>query len=72
MKGLTLILLLLAQAQDKDDLAARAAAVKPRAKELTWLKIPWVLDLMEAQKMAREEKRPMFVWAAGDDPLERC
>ena len=70
MKALILLLALAAQA--KDDLAARAAAIKPTAKELTWLGIPWVLNLAEAQKMAREEKRPIFLWATGDDPLERC
>ncbi|HLF92717.1 MAG TPA: hypothetical protein VJB14_04600 [Planctomycetota bacterium] len=68
----TLILLLGFMAQAKDDLAARAAAVKPTGKELTWLGIPWVLDLAEARKAAREEKRPIFLWATGDDPLERC
>jgi len=56
----------------RDDLAARATAIKPTAKELTWLAIPWVLDLAEAQKVARAEKRPILVWATGDDPLERC
>ena len=68
----TLILLAALAAQAKDDLATRAGAIKPAAKELTWLGIPWVLNLAEAQKMAREERRPIFLWAAGDDPLERC
>jgi hypothetical protein len=68
----TLVLLLAMAAQAKDDLAARAAAIKPTAKELAWLVVPWVLNLVEAQKMAREEKRPIFLWVAGDDPLERC
>ena len=68
----TLILILAVAAQAKDDLAARAAAVKPTAKELAWLAVPWVLNLSEARRAAREEKRPIFLWAAGDDPLERC
>lgn len=67
---LTLIPALAAQA--KDDLAARAAAVKPTPQELTWERIPWTLDLMEAQRVAHAEKRPIFLWATGDDPLERC
>ena len=70
MKALILLLALAAQAAD--GLATRAAAVKPTAKELTWLGIPWVLNLAEARRMAREEKRPIFLWATGDDPLERC
>ncbi len=68
----TLIVLLAFAAQAKDDLATRAAAVKPTVKELTWLGIPWVLNLAGAQKAAREERRPIFLWATGDDPLERC
>lgn len=68
----TLILLLSFAGQAGDDLASRAAAVKPTAKELTWLGIPWVLNLAEARKTAREERRPIFLWATGDDPLERC
>ena len=47
-------------------------AVKPTAQELTWQKIPWVLDLDQAVKTARADNRPLFLWATGDDPLERC
>ena len=54
------------------DLEAKASAIKPTPGELTWLGVPWVLGLAEAQKTAREEKRPIFLWVAGDDPLERC
>lgn len=68
----TLVLILALAAQAKDDLAARAAAVKPAARELTWERIPWTLDLMDAQRTAKAEKRPIFLWATGDDPLERC
>ena len=67
-----LVLTLAVAAQAKDDLAARAAAVKPTARELTWKRIPWTLSLMEAQRLANTEKRPIFLWATGDDPLERC
>jgi hypothetical protein len=63
---------LVLSAASRDDLASRAAAVKPSAKELTWLAVPWVTDLAEARKTAEAEKRPLFVWATGDDPLERC
>ena len=55
-----------------EDLARRAAVIKPSAAELKWQQIPWVLDLAKGQQLAREEKRPIFLWAAGDDPLERC
>jgi hypothetical protein len=68
----TLILLASLALPATDDLAARASAIKPAARELTWLGVPWVPNLAEAQKMAREEKRPIFLWVTGDDPLERC
>lgn len=71
MKTLLLAGLLGAFAPD-DDLAARAAAVKPTERELTWRRIPWVLSLPEAVQAARQERRPIFFWATGDDPLERC
>ena len=54
------------------DLLRRAAAVKPTPAELKWQKIPWVLDLADGQRLARAEGRPIFLWASGDPPLERC
>lgn len=54
------------------DLARRAAAVKPRPEELKWQRIPWILDLAEGQRLAKAEGRPIFLWASGDAPLERC
>jgi len=57
-----------------DNLAGQAlcAAIKPTAAELNWQKIPWLTDLGQAQVVARQEKRPIFLWVTGDDPLERC
>jgi hypothetical protein len=55
-----------------DDLTRRAEAVKPTADELKWKQIPWALNLAEGQRLARAEGRPIFLWATGDDPLERC
>ena len=68
----SLVLLASLAASVDEDLGARASAIKPAPRELTWLAVPWVLDLAEARKMAREEKRPIFLWVTGDDPLERC
>ena len=53
-------------------LAKRAAAIKPAAEELLWQQIPWVTDLAEGQRLAQAERRPIFLWVTGDDPLERC
>jgi len=54
------------------ELARRAAAIKPAPEELRWQQIPWVTDLAEGQRLARAERRPIFLWVTGDDPLERC
>jgi len=71
--GLVLVLASLCPAMSRgDELADRAAVIKPTAQELTWLKIPWVLDLKTAQNIAKAEARPIFLWVTGDDPLERC
>ncbi len=54
------------------DLAKRAAIIGPAPQELRWQQIPWVTDLAEGQRLARAERRPIFLWVTGDDPLERC
>ena len=61
----------LGQSQEAD-LVRFAEAVKPLPEELKWQKIPWILDLAEGQRLARAEGRPIFLWASGDPPLERC
>jgi hypothetical protein len=35
-------------------------------------RIPWVLDLDEGIRLAKQEARPLLIWVSGDDPLERC
>ena len=46
--------------------------IRPAAGEQKWKQIAWQLDLAAAVKLAAAEKRPLFVWVAGDPPLERC
>jgi hypothetical protein len=43
-----------------------------RPGELNWQRIPWLSDLAEAIGVAKAENRPLLLWVAGDDPLERC
>ena len=69
---ITLLVLATIAIPATDDLETRASAVKPTAQELTWLGVPWILSLAEAQNAARAEKRPILLWVSGDDPLERC
>lgn len=49
-----------------------AEAIRPTAGELRWQQVPWVTDLSAGQRLAQAEKRPIFLWVTGDDPLERC
>lgn len=54
------------------DAAARYAVILPRPDELKWRQIPWLTDLDEGVRQAKQENRPIFLWVSGDDPLERC
>lgn len=72
MKYLATALFTLFSLQSAPDLERRAAILRPKPGEFKWQQIPWVLDLSEARKQAKEEKRPLLIWASGDDPLERC
>lgn len=55
------------------DVKKEAAVIDLQAAELRWLEeIPWVLSLAEGQKLAQQEKRPVFLWiilgsVGGDD-----
>lgn len=58
-------------------LEARAAGLLPTKDQLRYQEIPWVHDLAEAQKAARAERRPIFLWGYGgrarpDNGLEGC
>jgi hypothetical protein len=66
-----------APAPDVSRLSAEAArmyaAVRtPRPGELGWQQIPWGVDLQEAIRVAREDRRPLLLFVSGDDPLEKC
>ena len=54
------------------ELAALSDVLKPRADEVQWKQIPWLVDLAEGIKLAREEKRPVFLFMCIDEPLDRC
>ncbi len=72
MKTILAILAAAAFGQAGDDLARRAEIIKPKPGEYKWKQIPWIVDLNEGIRLAREEKRPILLWVSGDDPLERC
>lgn len=53
-------------------LDALAVQIHPKAAEVKWQRIPWVTDVVAGLKTAKNEKRPIVLWLAGDPPLERC
>jgi len=34
-----------------------------------WRTIPWRISLLDAQRIAAEEKKPIFIWAMDGHPL---
>jgi hypothetical protein len=46
--------------------------IRPGEKDLPWRQIGWRANLIDAVQIAKEEKRPLLLWVAGDPPLERC
>jgi len=54
------------------ELFRRVAALRPAPELLRWRQIPWMTDLVAAQRTAKEEKRLLLIWASGDEPFGRC
>jgi hypothetical protein len=42
--------------------------LQPAADE-PWRTIPWKISLLDAQKAAAKEKKPIFIWAMDGHPL---
>ena len=38
-------------------------------KDEVWRSIPWKLSLLEAQRLAATEQKPIFLWAMAGNPL---
>lgn len=56
------------QSEEIDTACAKAAGVC-RIPDEPWRTIPWQTDLLEAQKIAVEQQKPLFVWAMDGHPL---
>jgi hypothetical protein len=54
------------------ELADLAAIIRPPAAANKWQQIPWLGDVNEGRKVAREEKRPLFLWTVFGEPLDEC
>src|SRR5262245_44758275 len=54
------------------ELANFATTIRPPAAANKWQQIPWLGDVNEGRKLAREEKRPLFLWTVFGEPLDEC
>jgi hypothetical protein len=79
LPSLALAAVLTTSAAAGDPLTAESRALFSMAKlirlddaVLRWREIPWYTDANEGLKAARAEKRPMFLFVSGDEPLGRC
>ena len=51
----------------KDPIRERLDRVKPRLQELWWKSLPWQTSLKDAYKVAREQKKPIFLLCTDGD-----
>ena len=54
------------------ELTRLATVIKPSAEANKWQQIPWLRDVTEGRKLAKEEKRPLFLWTVFGEPLDEC
>ena len=57
---------------DPSNVLGRVLRIKPTAGMMRWQRIPWARALQDAIHQAKDEKRPIFLWASDDEPLDRC
>ena len=62
--------LLAGEGQSK--LRKQADAVRATAAETNYTKIPWITDIFEGFRLAKQEKRPVFFYMITGDPLGDC
>ena len=53
------------------ELGKLAAVIKPTAEANKWQQIPWLTDVTEGRRLAKEEKRPLFLWTVFGEPSGR-
>ena len=54
------------------ELTRIATVIKPSAEANKWQEIPWLRDVTEGRKLAKEGKRPLFLWTVFGEPLDEC
>jgi hypothetical protein len=60
------------EAPTLEELTKLAAIVKPTPEENKWQQVPWIIDVNEGRRLAKEEKRPILLWTIFGDPLDEC
>lgn len=53
---------------DQEEFARLQQELAPNADE-PWRSIPWRVSLLDAQRVAAEEQKPIFIWAMDGHPL---
>ncbi len=54
---------------DRESLRESLRFVRPRPYEFTWQAIPWQTSIPEAIDIARNEGKPILLWAMNGNPL---
>jgi hypothetical protein len=55
-----------------DDFDRLLTAIKPQRGESPWREIPWLTNVTEARRKARDEDKPLVIFTAADgSPLSR-
>jgi hypothetical protein len=58
---------------ERSALRAKADEIRASGENLFDLRrIPWVMDVAEGFRLAREERRPLFLYVITGDPLGDC
>ncbi len=59
--------------EEGSELRKKADAIRASADSLFKLqRIPWVTDVSEGFRLAKEEQRPVFLYMQAGDPLGDC
>jgi hypothetical protein len=51
------------------DIDALKKIIKPRAEEMKWEEIPWMVDLWDARAKAAQTGKPLMLWEMDGNPM---
>ena len=63
------ILVSRSEAQMSDNQFEHLMETVKNAEDAAWRTIPWQISLLEAQRIAARERKPIFIWAMDGHPL---